>query len=88
MAKKRQELKLGNLTTTKNTPSLISGATAPYLKWQYNLVNKAPAFQLSWDQAYPQTDSNSIHTAVANYFDNLNQSQYIAAMQKLQPASK
>ncbi|HEX3615175.1 MAG TPA: extracellular solute-binding protein [Solirubrobacteraceae bacterium] len=83
----KKELALGNLTTTKNTPSLISGATAPYLKWQYQLVNKAPAFQLSWDQAYPQTDSNSIHTAVANYFDNLNQSQYISAMQKLQPAS-
>jgi xylobiose transport system substrate-binding protein len=83
----KKELALGNLTTTKNTPALISGATAPYLKWQYQLVNKAPAFQLSWDQAYPQTDSNSIHTAVANYFDNLNQSQFISAMQKLQPAS-
>jgi xylobiose transport system substrate-binding protein len=83
----KKELALGNLTTTKNTPNLISGATAPYLKWQYQLVNKAPAFQLSWDQAYPQTDSNSIHTAVANYFDNLNQSQFISAMQKLQPAS-
>ena len=83
----KKELALGNLTTTKNTPSLISGATAPYLKWQYQLVNKAKAFQLSWDQAYPQTDSNAIHTAVANYFDNLNQSQFISAMQKLQPAS-
>jgi xylobiose transport system substrate-binding protein len=83
----KKELALGNLTTTKNTPNLISGPTAPYLKWQYQLVNKAPAFQLSWDQAYPQTDSNSIHTAVANYFDTLNQSQYISAMQKLQPAS-
>jgi xylobiose transport system substrate-binding protein len=84
----KKELALGNLTTTKNTPSLISGATAPYLKWQYQLVNKAPAFQLSWDQAYPQTDSNSIHTAVANFFDTLNKGQYISAMQKLQPASK
>jgi xylobiose transport system substrate-binding protein len=82
-----KELALGNLTTTSNTPSLISGATAPYLKWQYNLVHRAPAFQLSWDQAYPQTDSNSIHTAVANYFDNLNQSAFITAMEKLQPAS-
>jgi xylobiose transport system substrate-binding protein len=84
----KQELALGNLTTTTNTPSLISGATAPYLRWQYQLVNKAPAFQLSWDQAYPQTDSNTIHTAVANYFDTLNQSQFIQAMEKLQPASK
>ncbi len=84
----KKELALGNLTTTKNTPSLISGATAPYLKWQYQLVNKAPAFQLSWDQAYPQTDTNTIHTTVANYFDDLNQSQFISAMQKLQPASK
>jgi xylobiose transport system substrate-binding protein len=83
----KKELALGNLTTTKNTPSLISGPTAPYLKWQYQLVNRAPAFQLSWDQAYPQTDSNAIRTAVANYFDSLSESQFVSAMQKLQPAS-
>ena len=83
----KKELALGNLTTTTNTPKLISGATAPYLKWQYKLVNKAPAFQLSWDQAYPQTDTNTIHTAVANYFDTLNQSQFIKAFERLTPAS-
>jgi xylobiose transport system substrate-binding protein len=83
----KKELALGNLTTTTNTPKLISGATAPYLNWQYKLVNKAPAFQLSWDQAYPQTDTNTIHTAVANYFDTLNQSQFIKAFESLTPAS-
>ena len=83
----QKELAIGNLTTTKNTPSLISGPTAAYLKWQYALVNKAPAFQLSWDQAWPQTDSNTIHTAVANYLDTLNASQFIKAMEGLTPAS-
>lgn len=83
----KQELAIGNLTTTTNTPKLISGPDSTWLKWQYELVNKAPAFQLSWDQAYPQTDTNTIHTAVANYFDNLNPSQYIKAMQSLTPAS-
>jgi xylobiose transport system substrate-binding protein len=83
----KKELALGNLTTTTNTPKLISGATAPYLSWQYKLVNKAPAFQLSWDQAYPQTDTNTIHTAVANYFDTGNQSQFIKAFEGLTPAS-
>ena len=83
----KQELAIGNLTTTTSTPSLISGPTAPWLKWQYQLVNHAPAFQLSWDQAYPQTDSTAIHTAVANYFDNTNASQFIKAMESLKPAS-
>lgn len=83
----KQELAIGNLTTTTNTPSLISGPTASWLKWQFNLVNHAPHFQLSWDQAYPQTDTNTIHTAVANYFDDLDASQFIKAMESLQPAS-
>lgn len=84
----KKELAIGNLTTTTNTKSLISGATAPYLKWQYKLVDKAPAFQLSWDQAYPQTDTNTIHSAVAAYFDNLNQQQFIQSMEGLTPPGK
>jgi xylobiose transport system substrate-binding protein len=83
----KNELAIGNLTTTTSTPSLISGSDATWLKYQYNLVSKAPHFQLSWDQAYPQTDTNTIHTAVANYFDDLNVSQFIHAMESLQPAS-
>ncbi len=83
----KNELAIGNLTTTTNTPSLISGADATWLKWQYQLVNHAPHFQLSWDQAYPQTDTTTIHTAVANYFDDLNSGQFIKAMESLKPAS-
>jgi xylobiose transport system substrate-binding protein len=83
----KNELALGNLTTTTNTPSLISGPDATWLKWQYQLVNHAPHFQLSWDQAYPQTDTNTIHTAVANYFDSLNSGQFIKSMESLKPAS-
>ena len=83
----KNELAIGNLTTTTNTPSLISGADGTWLKWQYQLVNHAPHFQLSWDQAYPQTDTNTIHTAVANYFDDLNSGQFIKAMESLKPAS-
>jgi xylobiose transport system substrate-binding protein len=83
----KQELAIGNLTTTTNTPKLISGADASWLKWQYQLVNHAPHFQLSWDQAYPQTDTNTIHTAVANYFDTSSASQFIQAMESLKPAS-
>lgn len=83
----KQELAIGNLTTTKNTPRLITGSDAGWLKWQYQLVNHAPHFQLSWDQAYPQTDTNTIHTAVADYFDNTNASQFIKAMASLKPAA-
>ena len=83
----KKELGLGNLTTTTSTPGLITGTTAPYLKYQYGLIKKAPAFQLSWDQAWPQTDSNAIHTAVANYFDSLSASGFESAMAALKPAS-
>jgi xylobiose transport system substrate-binding protein len=82
----KKELALGNLTTTTSTPGLISGATAPYLNYQYDLIKKAPAFQLSWDQAWPQTDSNTIHTAVADYFDNLDVAAFESTMAKLAPA--
>jgi xylobiose transport system substrate-binding protein len=83
----KKELALGNLTTTTSTPNLISGATAPYLRYQYGLIKKAPAFQLSWDQAWPQTDSNTIHSAVAAYFDNLNAGTFESTMAGLTPAS-
>jgi xylobiose transport system substrate-binding protein len=82
----KRELALGNLTTTTNTPKLITGPTAPYLKYQYNLIKKAKAFQLSWDQAWPQTNSNAIHTAVADYFDNLDSNAFASAMAALKPA--
>ena len=83
----KKELALGNLTTTTSTPSLISGATAPYLKYQYSLIKKAPAFQLSWDQAWPQTNTNTIHTAVADYFDTLDAKTFESSMAGLTPAS-
>jgi xylobiose transport system substrate-binding protein len=82
----KKELALGNLTTTTSTPNLISGTTAPYLKYQFSLIKKAPAFQLSWDQAWPQTNTNTIHTAVADYFDNLDAGAFESAMAKLTPA--
>jgi len=82
----KQELALGNLTTTTNTPKLISGPTAPYLRYQFNLIKKAQAFQLSWDQAWPQTNSNAIHTAVADYFDNPDSNAFASAMAALKPA--
>jgi len=82
----KKELALGNLTTTTSTPGLISGPTAPYLKYQYGLIKKAQAFQLSWDQAWPQTNTTTIHTAVADYFDNLNASQFETSMAGLKPA--
>ncbi len=83
----KKELALGNLTTTTSTPGLITGTTAPYLKYQYGLIKKAPAFQLSWDQAWPQTNTNTIHTAVADYFDNLDASAFESTMAGLKPAS-
>jgi xylobiose transport system substrate-binding protein len=83
----KKELALGNLTTTKNTGSLISGPQSGYLKYTLNAVSKAKAFQLSWDQAWPQTNTTLIHTTVANYFDNLNANAFIKAFSSLKAAA-
>ncbi|MFI0900931.1 ABC transporter substrate-binding protein [Streptomyces sp. NPDC020983] len=76
---------IGNLPTTTNTTNFLSQAADPaYAKFQYDLVKAAPSFQLSWDQAYPQSASNAMHTAVQQFFDGkLDADGFIKAMQAL-----
>jgi xylobiose transport system substrate-binding protein len=65
----KAQLGIGNLPTTTNTVNFLDTAASPtYAKFQFDLVKKADSFQLSWDQAYPQTASTAMHTAVENYF--------------------
>ncbi len=79
------QLSIGNLPTTTNTKeSLSTSDNAPYLQYQYDLVSKAPAFQLSWDQAYTQENATPMHQAVQQFFNgSLDEDGFIKAMQAL-----
>ncbi|WP_031003489.1 ABC transporter substrate-binding protein [Streptomyces sp. NRRL F-5727] len=82
------QLGIGNLPTTTNTPEFLDGSANPaYSKYQYDLVKKAPAFQLSWDQAYPPAATTTIHQAVQQFFNGQTDADaFIAAMQSLPAA--
>lgn len=79
------QLAMGNLPTTTNTTKFLDSADNPeYLTYQYDLVDKAPAFQLSWDQAYPPKNMTPIYVAVQQFFNKqLDADGFIKAMQAL-----
>ncbi|WP_329372058.1 extracellular solute-binding protein [Streptomyces sp. NBC_00669] len=81
----KAHLAIGNLPTTTNTPKFLDSASNPaYLKYQFDMVKQAPSFQLSWDQAYPPSQTTAIHTAVQEFFDGkINADGFIKAMQGL-----
>lgn len=81
----KAQLAIGNLPTTTNTaPFLDSADNAEYLKYQFDLVDKAPSFQLSWDQAYLQTNATPLLTAVQQFFNGqIDADGFIKAMQAL-----
>ncbi|MFF2777165.1 ABC transporter substrate-binding protein [Streptomyces sp. NPDC058052] len=82
------QLSIGNLPTTTNTPAFLDGSVSPaYSTYQYDLVKKAPHFQLSWDQAYPPAATTGIHQAVQQFFNGrIDADAFIAAMQSLPAA--
>jgi xylobiose transport system substrate-binding protein len=79
------QLAIGNLPTTTNTDKFLDHAVSPeYSKFQFQLVKQAPAFQLSWDQAYPPAAIVPIHQAVQQFFNgSLDADGFITAMQAL-----
>jgi xylobiose transport system substrate-binding protein len=80
----QQLLSKGWLPTTTNATQFFSKSPTPaYMSWQYGKVKAAPAFQESWDQAWPVTDYTPIHTAVGTFFDNTNEQQFISSMSQL-----
>lgn len=81
----KAQLAIGNLPTTTNTTKYLDQAASPsYARFQYGLVAKAPSFQLSWDQAYPQSASTQMHQAVQQFVDGkLDENGFIKAMQAL-----
>ncbi|MCN9242178.1 extracellular solute-binding protein [Streptomyces sp. RY43-2] len=81
----KAQLGLGNLPTTTNTEKFLDGSTNPaYSHFQYDLVKKAPSFQLSWDQAYPPAAMTPIYQAVQQFFNGQTDAGgFIKAMQAL-----
>ncbi|MFJ5223645.1 ABC transporter substrate-binding protein [Streptomyces sp. NPDC088400] len=81
----KEQLAIGNLPTTTNTSKFLSSADNPeYLKYQFDLVDKASSFQLSWDQAYLQTNATPLHQAVQQFFNGQTDADgFIKAMQAL-----
>ncbi|MER6535503.1 extracellular solute-binding protein [Streptomyces sp900105755] len=81
----KAQLAIGNLPTTTNTESFLDSSANPdYSHFQYTLVAKAPAFQLSWDQAYPPAAGTPIQQAVQQFFDGqIDADGFIKAMQAL-----
>jgi xylobiose transport system substrate-binding protein len=79
------QLAIGNLPTTTNTEEFLDTAAAPeYSEFQFDLVKNAPAFQLSWDQAYPPAAGAPLKIAVQQFFNGqLDEDGFIAAMQAL-----
>jgi xylobiose transport system substrate-binding protein len=81
----KAQLAIGNLPTTTNTVNFLDESASPdYAKFQYNLVKSADSFQLSWDQAYPQTAATAMHKAVADFFaGRIDAAGFATAMQSL-----
>ncbi|MEU6113000.1 extracellular solute-binding protein [Streptomyces sp. NPDC047117] len=81
----KAQLGIGNLPTTTTTEKFLDTAADPdFARYQYEHVEKAPAFQLSWDQAYPQTATVGMHQAVQQFLNGgLDEDGFIKAMQAL-----
>ncbi|HET6858308.1 MAG TPA: extracellular solute-binding protein [Streptomyces sp.] len=82
------QLGVGNLPTTSNTGEFLDASANPdYSKYQYDLVKKAPRFQLSWDQAFPPAATTTLHQAVQQFFNGQTDTDgFIKAMQALPAA--
>ncbi|WP_447034763.1 ABC transporter substrate-binding protein [Streptomyces sp. DSM 118878] len=81
----KAQLRIGNVPTTTNTEGLLNTAASPeFAKFQYDLVKKAPAFQLSWDQAYPQSAATTMYQSLQQFFNgSMDEDAFIKAMQAL-----
>ncbi|WP_097892368.1 ABC transporter substrate-binding protein [Streptomyces sp. st170] len=81
----KAQLAIGNLPTTTNTEGFLDTAASPeFAKFQYDMVKAAPAFQLSWDQAYPQSAATAMYQSLQQFFNgSMDEDAFIRAMQAL-----
>jgi xylobiose transport system substrate-binding protein len=82
---------LGNgwVTVNSNTSSLLPGYPNPdFGEFQFSMVQKAPAFTLSWDQALPTTVGNPLDTEVGKFFaGQVSASQFVSDMENTQKSA-
>jgi len=63
-------VKMGEIPVTTNAPQMLATAPDPiYAQFQYNLVQKAPAFTQSWDQALGLTLGTPLLTEIQKLFN-------------------
>ena len=82
---------LGNgwITTNSNTSSLLPSYPNPaFGQFQFQMVQKAPSFTLSWDQALPTTVGTPLDTEVGKFFaGQVSASQFESDMQNAQKSA-
>jgi xylobiose transport system substrate-binding protein len=82
---------LGNgwITTNSNTSSLLPSYPNPsFGEFQFQMVQKAPSFTLSWDQALPTTVGTPLDTEVGKFFaGQVSASQFESDMQNAQKSA-
>ncbi|GLU48594.1 ABC transporter substrate-binding protein [Nocardiopsis ansamitocini] len=60
----------GEVPTTANAADLLADSPSPdFAEFQYQLVQDAPAFQLSWDQALESRIANPMKTEIQKLFN-------------------
>ncbi|MEH0419103.1 ABC transporter substrate-binding protein [Streptomyces sp. B21-083] len=76
---------LGDVPTTSNAAALLSSAPNPeYAKFQYEMVQQAPAFTLSWDQALGDELGTKMHTEIGKLFTGKSTpSEFVSACKEL-----
>ncbi len=82
----KAQLAAGNMTTNTDALSLLpSYPNSQFQEFQYQIVQKAPSFQLSWDQALPSTVGTPLDTEVGKFFaGQVSVSQFESDMASLQ----
>ena len=82
---------LGNgwITTNSNTASLLPQFPNPQFgTFQFDMVQKAPSFTLSWDQALPTTVGNPLDTEVGKFFaGQVDAAQFVSDMENAQKSA-
>ncbi|MBG0853125.1 extracellular solute-binding protein [Streptomyces spinoverrucosus] len=80
----RDLIDLGDVPTTSNAAQLLDSAPNPeYARFQYDMVEKAPAFTLSWDQALGELGT-PMHTEIGKLFAGKSSpAEFVAACKEL-----
>ncbi|MEV1006020.1 extracellular solute-binding protein [Streptomyces sp. NPDC049881] len=75
----------GDIPTTTGAEALLDEAPEPeYARFQYDMVENAPSFTLSWDQALPARQATPMLDAIEQLFGGqLSPEEFVAAMQEL-----